>query len=203
MARTDRNPRQRLDPDARRQMILQAAVRIFAQQPYGEVSLGAIAKQAEASPALVYRYFESKERLYLEVANLAIASLQQQQEDALTAMAQDLPVRERIKKLTHVYLDHIAAHPQAWSMPLLVPGSEPAAMAKTRQLARKAYVENLGDMLEVGDSLREDYALWGYFGFVDAACLRWVELGCRNEDRNVVIETILGALEGALGNLDS
>lgn len=203
MPRTDRTPRQRLDPDARRQMILQAAVRTFAQQPYSEVSLGAIAKQAEASPALVYRYFESKERLYLEVANSAIVNLQQRQEDALAAMPQDLPVLKKIKKLTDVYLDHIATHPQAWSMPLLVPGSEPSAMAQTRQLARKAYVESLGDMLKVGDGLREDYALWGYFGFVDAACLRWVELGCRDQDRDVVIETILGALEGALGNLDA
>ena len=50
---------------------------------------------------------------------------------------------------------------------------------------------------------RHEYALWGYFGFLDHACLHWVEQGCPADDRDAVAEACLGALQGALGDWGS
>ena len=180
MARTDRRPRRRLDPDSRRAAILEAAAAAFAAHPYAEVTISSIAAEAYSSNALVYRYFANKEDLYAEVVRVAIADLLTRQAEALDALPDGVPVRDRIRAATMVYLNHIATHPDAWAMPMRRPGGEPAAVAELRA--------------------RHDYALWGYFGFIDAAALRWVGKGCPEEDRWALIDAALGALEGALGD---
>ncbi len=200
MGRTDRKPRSRLDPDSRRAAILEAAATAFATHPYGDVTISAIAADANASNALVYRYFKGKEDLYVEIVKLAVRDLMDRQVGALEELPDEVPVRDRIQSATEVYLDHIASHPEAWAMPMRNPGSEPAAAAKVRQAARLDYVKHLSGLLSPSSQRRHEYALWGYFGFIDAACLRWVDEGCPPDDRWSLIEAALGALQGALGD---
>lgn len=200
MARTDSRPRRRLDPDSRRAAILDAAARAFATFPFSDVTISAISASADASNALVYRYFANKEELYTEVVRLAIDELRTQQEAALSALPEGVPVRDRIRAATLVYLNHIAAHPDSWSMPMRQPGGEPAAAAELRAAARQSYVKNLAALLAPSDQKRHEYTLWGYFGFIDTACLHWVENGCPEEERWPLIDAALGALEGALGD---
>ncbi|GAA2001493.1 TetR/AcrR family transcriptional regulator [Microbacterium ulmi] len=200
MARIDRQPRRRLDPDARRSAILDAAADAFAESPYEDVSVSSIAARAGASDALLYRYFAGKEDLYSELVRVAIRDLLRRQAAALAALPAGVPVRDRLRETTLVYLDHIAHHPVAWAMPLTTPGSEPAAVAGIRSETRREYVERLRSLLAAQTQARHEYALWGYFGFLDAACLRWVERGCPDEDRWSLIDAALGALEGALGD---
>tara|TARA_R110000868_G_scaffold174836_2_gene411713 strand:- start:419 stop:985 length:567 start_codon:yes stop_codon:yes gene_type:complete len=49
-----------------REAILVAAQQVFSTRPYGEASLKEITAQAGANPALVSRYFGSKEKLFEE-----------------------------------------------------------------------------------------------------------------------------------------
>jgi len=77
-----------------------------------------------------------------------------------------------------VYLDHIADHPTGWAAPLLGTSREPEPAAVIRRDARRDYVERLRTLLVVDQSARHDYALWGFYGFLDAACLHWVATGC-------------------------
>ncbi len=200
MARTDRHPRRRLDPDARRAAILAAAADAFAQDQYPEVTISAIAARAGASDALLYRYFDGKDRLYAEVVRLAIEDLLARQAQALGELPESVPVRDRVRAATVAYLDHIAHHPRAWALPLDRPGSEPEAAVTVRVQARRAYVERLRSLLAPHDDPRHEYALWGYFGFLDTACLRWVDRGCPEADRGPLVDAALGALEGALGD---
>lgn len=200
MVRTDRTPRRRLDPGSRRAAILDAAARAFATHAYSDVTISSISADADSSNALVYRYFESKEDLYTEVVRIAIAKLMATQADVLEQLPQGVPVRDRIREATVVYLDHIASHPDAWAVPQRQPGSEPPAAAALRASARRDYVEHLRDMLAPSSNHRHEYALWGYLGFVDAACLTWVDEGCPERARWALVDAALGALEGALGD---
>ena len=200
MGRTDRRPRQRLEPDERRAAILHAAADVFAARAYSEVTIASIAAHAGASDALIYRYFAGKEGLYTEIVRLAIADLLDRQAAALDDLPAGVPVRDRIRTATIVYLDHIAADPAAWAMPLRQPGTEPAATAELRTRARQEYVDHLRALLAPSDQARHEYALWGYFGFLDAACLHWVDRSCPTDDRWALIDAALGALEGALGD---
>lgn len=200
MARTDRRPRSRLDPDSRRAAILDAAAETFASHPYAEVTVAAIARRAAASDALLYRYFSGKEDLYAEIVQLSIDRLLAAQAAALAALPAGVPVRDRVREATGVYLDHIATHPGAWAMPLRSPGTEPSAAAALRLDARRDYVRRLQDLLAPSAQPRHEYALWGFFGFLDAACLHWVGRGCPDDDRHSLVDAALGALEGALGD---
>ncbi|MDT3440162.1 TetR/AcrR family transcriptional regulator [Pseudofrankia sp. BMG5.37] len=200
MSRRDRQPRQRLDPRSRREAILAAAAEVFARSGYTAATMTAIAARADASEALVYKYFTGKDQLYAEIVRLAIDDLLTRQSEALNALADGVPVRDRVRAATVVYLDHIAHHPAAWALPLQRPGSEPPLAARIRGHARRDYVGRLGSLLATRADRRHEYALWGYFGFLDSACVHWVEKGCPDDDRWPLIDAALGALEGALGD---
>lgn len=50
----------------RMDLILDAAERVFATTPFGEVSMRRIAHEAGCSPASIYRYFNDQEVLFME-----------------------------------------------------------------------------------------------------------------------------------------
>ena len=200
MVRQDRTPRRRLDPDSRREAILAAAAAAFADRPFADVTIASIAADAQASSSLVYRYFAGKEELYAQVVGMAIEDLLDKQAAALDALDEGVPVRDRIGAATLVYLDHVASHPDAWAAPLRGSRGEPQAAAELRVRVRADYVERLARLLAPSEQARHEYALWGYYGFVDAACLRWVDKGCPPAERWALVEAALGCLGGALGD---
>lgn len=193
------NRRQRLDTAMRREAILAAAVECYAQAPYAEVSVAEIAATAHASSALVFHYFGSKAALYAEVVTVAVATLTQAQRSAVASLPERATKRDRVRTSILVYVDHIASHPRTWAAPLLG-GEEPAEAVAVRQQARAEYAEALRQILQPAAWARHEYALWGYFGFLDQACLHWVEQGCPSAERDALTEAALGALQGALGD---
>lgn len=177
---------------------MQAAGRCYAAAPYAEVSVAEIAEAADASPALVFHYFGSKADLFAEVVERSVDELRTAQASADAALSPGVPARDRVRASLLVYLDHIADHPAAWAAPLTGAG-EPTQAVAVRREARAAYVRTLATLLPP-QGVRHDYALWGYFGFLDQACLHWVEQGCPPDQRHSLIDAALGALEGALGD---
>ncbi len=200
MSRTDRTPRQRLAPEERREAITTAASAAFAAHPYDQVAIATIAADAGASEALVYRYFTSKADLYATVVQQDVDRLAARQSDALDALPAGVSARDRVRTLLIVYLDHVSEHPTAWAAALLALGAEPELAASIRRDARRDSVERLHDLLLPDQGARHEYALWGFHGFLDAACLHWVATGCPEDDRWSLIDAALGALEGALGD---
>jgi len=67
--------------DNKRERILAAGLRLFADQPYQEVTMDAVAKQASVAKGTLYLYFGSKEDLYLGVIS-----------DGLEKATQSLPM---------------------------------------------------------------------------------------------------------------
>jgi AcrR family transcriptional regulator len=190
--------RRRLSPETRRESLLAAARDEFADTPYDEASVGAIAARAGASEALVYRYFQSKAALYARVVEDAIESLSQRQAAALALLPAGSHGNARLAATVSAYLDHIATHPVGWSAPQRLSGSEPAEALAVREQARARYVAAL--TAEVGEphSAVTRFAVAGYFGFLEAACLNWVDAGCRDHEREVLVASAAGALAGAL-----
>lgn len=197
VTRIDRRPRQRLGEAARRESILIAAGRAFAAHPYDQVAVARVAETAGASEALVHRYFGSKSGLYLATVREAIRLLLDRQRIADAELPERAGPRERLAESIRVYLDTVTTWGVGWVAPLRSPGGEPPAAVELRAESRGYYVRLMRAMLEMDDS-RLDYALHGYLGFVDTACLRWAERGYPEEDRAVITAQVLGALDGAL-----
>lgn len=200
MSRTDRRPRRRLDPEVRRAAILAAAAAAFGARPYDQVTIEQVADDVGASQALVHRYYPNKADLYTAVVQTAVDDLVARQRVAIEALPDGVPARDRLRASVLVYLDHVAHHPAGWAAPLRGGAGEPEQTLALRRAARADYVARLNDLLVPHQDLRHDYAVWGYYGFLDAACLHWVDQGCPDDHRPALVDTALGALEGALGD---
>jgi AcrR family transcriptional regulator len=201
MTRADRRPRQRLDPRQRRAAILDAARDAFARAPYDQVSLAAVASAASASEALVHKYFATKASLYAEIVREAIEFLLHRQREADAALGPGATARQRLATSIEVYLDFVASAPQGWASPLRSPHDGAPEAARLRAQARERYVTLLREVLGLPPGQPLDHALYGYLGFLDAACLSWVTVGCPPDQRPALAATALGALNGALAVL--
>jgi AcrR family transcriptional regulator len=200
VSRSDRRPRQRLDVRERRSAILDAAKAAFAGGSYEEVSVAAVAEAAGASEALVLRYFGSKAALYVEVVEAAIALLLERQLAADAALGPHVPPVERVAESVRVYLDFVAAFRRGWAGPLRAPYGEPAQAEALRTDLRRHYVHQLRALLGPAPARPRDLALHGYLGFVDAACLAWVDAGCPDGERVAIVEMAVAALRAAVGS---
>ena len=59
--------RTRLRTEQRREQLLAIGARLFANQPYDEVSIEKVAELAEVSRGLMYHYFPTKKVFFAEV----------------------------------------------------------------------------------------------------------------------------------------
>lgn len=195
--RTDRRPRQRLDAETRRAAILHAAAGAFVAQPYDKVSVARIAAAANASEALVHRYFAGKTGLYLAVSRAGIGVLIDRQEEAIAA-APAGDVRARLAATVSVYLDTVAEWSQGWLNPFRPTSGEPAEALDLRLETRNRYAALLRELLGLPDDPGLDYAVVGYLSFLDAACLRWAERNYPPDERGPLANQAIAALAGAL-----
>jgi len=92
--------RRRLDPEARRREILDAARGAFASRPYADVSIETVARDAGASRALVGHYFGDKRGLFLAVARDVVART-----PAVVRTDLGLGVEEMVAANTDAWLD--------------------------------------------------------------------------------------------------
>jgi AcrR family transcriptional regulator len=89
----DRRQRQRMAPEERRGAILEAALAVFSDLGYTQATLNDVADRVGVTKGCLYHYFESKERLLLEliqdrigtvvVANAALSSAEGSRDEVL------------------------------------------------------------------------------------------------------------------------
>jgi len=66
--KTDFSDLKRQERDNRRNLIMDAAQRVFAANPFDKVNMRQIAKEVGISPGSLYIYFENQEALFIEVS---------------------------------------------------------------------------------------------------------------------------------------
>lgn len=98
--------RRRLSPGERKKEILAVAARAFAKQPYEDVHIDAVAREAGASRALVNHYFRDKRGLFLAV----VAETAERLPKAVRADL-GLPVEEMVAANTAAWLDIVESTP--------------------------------------------------------------------------------------------
>lgn len=89
----------------KRERIVEAALRLFAQQPYQDVTMDSVSRLAGVAKGTLYLYFESKEALYLGILS-----------DGLEKAAQSYPIdphaeiAERLRRAIAVSIQFYDAH---------------------------------------------------------------------------------------------
>ena len=117
---------------------------------------------------------------------------------AADALPEGSSARDRVRTSVLTYLNFIAERSPGWVTYQVPAEHDPGdEAARVRREAREAAVAGV-----IGGSRghRDDFAFWGYLGFLDDACLRWVHAGCPNDQPHSLIDAALGRLEGALSD---
>lgn len=104
-AATVRRPRKRLHPQVRRDLILDEAAKIVADEGVSAVSMERMGREAGISKALVYNYFPSRNALLSE---LLIREYRRFQAVARAATVGHADLETLIRVTTRAYLAHVA-----------------------------------------------------------------------------------------------
>lgn len=97
----------RRQPEHSRAVILQAAIREFAQRGIAGARTDAIAQAAHVNKALLYYYFRDKETLYGAALDHAFG---QMGEHLLRVLERNLTPRDKVLTYVGEYFDYIASH---------------------------------------------------------------------------------------------
>ncbi len=184
-------PRTRLDPDERREQLLEVAIATFGSRPYGEVTIAEIATRAGVSKGLVFNYFDSKRQLFREVLRVAVARA-----DLASDPDPALPAADRFRIGLERFVTVVA------QSPYLLPAV--AADAEVRAIVDAAYHSVAGRMIErmgVSPTPRLRHAVLGWLEFVRATTASWVaDPGLSREELiELQVSTFRAAASSALG----
>jgi AcrR family transcriptional regulator len=192
MADLRKQKRSRLTPEARRRQILDAARVAFAEQPYSEVSLSDVAREAGVSRSLLNHYFEGKIELLVELArDYAV--------EAPATLRTDLglPVDEMVEANAWAWLDYVERN-RAAAMALLGEGpfAQPDALQDLTEEMREGLVDRIAlnhfGTSDVPETTR--LALRAFTGLFAVACRDWlIEGRMSREQAHTLLVTALRA----------
>lgn len=134
-----------MEPDAKREAVLEAAATLFAQYGFRRTSLSEIAEAAAISRPTLYQLFDNKEGLFRHLANhrqnQAIAQ-------AVAELASDAPLAERITRAIlayeRIYYEPVAGSPHGAEFMDLNQGAAMADMIA----GRNRLIGHLADALD-------------------------------------------------------
>lgn len=165
-------PRRRLAPGDRRQEIVGAARRLFAQRPYRSVTTAEVAAEAGVARSLVHHYFGGIRGVFLAVAADGAARL-----DAARTAGTELSFEERTARNVVAHLDVIASNRETW-MALVGQPVDPADadIAALVLAARERAVETTLNANRdiVADTPQARFALRCFTDFTIAATRAWL-----------------------------
>lgn len=111
--------RRRLTPDARRTLLLDAALDTFVTQGYAQSGLAEIASAAGVSKTLLYHYFpDGRPELYREVVTRLTAPALDEVRNAARA---PISAERRLARIIDVVLSLFETHPAAYRLAVLEP----------------------------------------------------------------------------------
>jgi AcrR family transcriptional regulator len=194
--------RVRMDPDARRDQILQVAARLFAERPYSDVSISDIAGEAGIARGLLHHYFGSKRELYLELVRIAArAPLGSEPPEALgTAQAWTTVVDSFLGAVEH--------NPTRWLSAVNAGGPArddevTAILDDAREILADQTLVAIGLADRADDpAVRAFIRAWG--GFVQELTIEWVGRGRidRERVRRAMLATLPLLVEQVLPLID-
>ena len=182
----------RLGVDERRRRLLELGADLFTRHAYDELSMAKIAREAGISKALLYHYFPSKEAYFLATLEEKANELQQR-----TEPDPDLPPFEQLSASLDAYLGWIEENAGSYDKMIRNAGAAPevrALLDRVRTATAKRILAGLSPSGPPSPTLRT--AIRGWLGFMDGACLDWVNH--KDLDREVLHGLLVATLVAAV-----
>jgi len=192
----------------KRRLILDAAIRVFADKGFHHCRVSDVADEAGVAYGLVYHYFDSKE----EILNQLFLERWQLMLDAIVAIdeKQDVPARDKLYMVASFIIDSYRHEPQLMKV-IIVEVTRAANSFGATHLdkIREAY----SMIAEIVDSARRDgsfksdisaeFAAMCFYGAIEQLLSGWIfgYLPTTDDEferaKSLVVETICGGLEAA------
>jgi AcrR family transcriptional regulator len=186
--------RRRLEPQQRRDHLLDTGAAMFAEKPYEDVLMEDIAARAGVSRGLLYHYYPNKRDLYVAIFKRASKRF-------LARVSPDpqLPLAEQLAIGLDAHIQSFVDHPyEAVTVNRGALSDDPAIQAI---IAEELNVlgQRLINELVVEGCLRDvaEIAVEGWLAFVRAACVKWIQ--SQNISRRELTEMCLRAFDCAIG----
>jgi AcrR family transcriptional regulator len=196
--------RRRLEPDQRREQILDCAVQLFGDRPYSAVSTTELAREAGVARGLLHHYFGSKRGLYLEVVRRMV--LLPEVDAQVTAGGS---IQVRVERSVDWFLDVVSEHGKTF---VAVIGGEGVGddpeidqiLSDADDLAAQTVLDTLGisSPSSAGNG-RQRAVIRAYGGMVKAAIREWVRGGTltRDQVRLLLIHALLAIVQDVLPDI--
>jgi len=153
LVRTNIPARRRLTSEQRRDVLLDAAARVFATHGYHAASIEQIATQAGITKPVIYHHFPSKKQLHRAV----FEHYAQQLLATAASHGHDGTPKERFRDLVAGMFAFAHEKPHAWQL-LLGDSSDPETALLQRQLRAAGTEQSAARLLDAAD-LRFDHRL--------------------------------------------
>jgi AcrR family transcriptional regulator len=193
-------------PVDKRRMILDAAIRVFADKGFHHCRVSDVADEAGVAYGLVYHYFDSKE----EILNQLFIERWQLMLDAIVAIDEkrDVPARDKLYMVASFIIDSYRHEPQLMKV-IIVEVTRAANTFGQLHLAkiREAYgliaqiVEQARRDGSFKADISADFAAMCFYGAIEQLLSAWIfELVPQTDEefesaKSLVVEAICGGLE--------
>lgn len=200
VANPQERTRRRLSTEERREQLLSAGARLFAQNPYDDVWVERVAEIAGVSRGLLYHYFPTKSDFFA-----AVVRRESERMLRLTAAVPGVPVRDQIGTGLDTFLAYVESHAEGFRA---FHRAEETGDATVRRIYREglaAHEEQILQALaadpETASTAHElptlRLAVRGWLAFMVTVCLEWLEepeLLPRAHVRDLCARALLGAI---------
>jgi AcrR family transcriptional regulator len=184
----------RLQPEERRQRLLERGAELFAVHSYDELSMREIARAAGISKPLLYHYFPSKRAFFQATLARAAEELR-----ARTEPDPNLPPLDQLKGSLEAFLELVDENALAYRKLMQSVNSVSEVREIVEDIRTRTAARILEGLYAEGAPAKARVAVHGWLWFMDGACLDWIERRdlSRDELRDLLLGTLLGALIAA------
>ncbi len=179
-----------------RSRILHAAMKLFLEKGFENVTIRRIAERIEYSPATIYLYFKNKDDILYALYREGFEELYRRQQTILTIKD---PLK-RLKKHGEVYLSFALENPEYYDLMFIMRGPiKKINENEEREIALRSYEflkENIKDCLDTSVILKAKidvitFSLWSYIHGVASLIIRDRCIMFSEEELPVIVEAAL------------
>ena len=174
----------------RRRQLLEAALELFGDNDYDDVSMDDVAEAAGVSHGLVFQYFGSKKGLYVAGIDALLEEFRRR-----TEPDPSVPPQERLRSGVGAYVDWVAEHPTGFRSLM----GQGAAFQEVREKLESQRWWGIENRLAAGlgvdparPAVRVGLRAWQ--GYVQDATLAWLDN--RDLSRDQLVEMLVLAFAG-------
>ena len=193
--------RTRLDPERRREQLLDLGVEQLSVRRLDDLSIDTLAEAAGISRGLLYHYFSSKRDFHL-----AVLSRMADQVIAITAPGDDLPPLEQLVRSLEAFVDFVSANHESYVSFVRAAAAGDEEFHRIYEEARAALTDRIFDhageavLAELGvvDSPAVRLMARGWSASVEDVVLSWLD-----DDRAISKRQLLEMLASSLPAMSS